>query len=85
MGLSKTAAELICKTALAQCCAPPPIHPPPLDPPAPTDYEAGGMKRPTEYGIPTPLVGGCNCDHSDFGEETFDGFEMTGNVSTYRP
>lgn len=81
-GMTRVGAKFMCDGILGSCCG---QKPPELDPPVPTDYEAGGMKPPSGYGVPTPLVGGCNCDHSDFGEESFDGAEITGNVSSYRP
>lgn len=82
LGFPIAGAMLLCNKVVGAdaCC---PGGSPPLDPPVPTDYEAGGMKPPSQYGIPTPLVGGCNCDHSEFEDEVEA--NLTGNVGAYRP
>ena len=58
-----------------------------VDPPIPMDYideSFGGYLLPSPHraGSPTPTVGGCNCTHETFEEES--NFTSTGNVGLIR-
>lgn len=64
-----------------------------VDPPTPMDFidakyqdtRDQGYLLPAPTKAPTPTVGGCNCDHTEFDEEDMpDGATITGNVGLIR-